>query len=216
MEDFIKKLAHIQACHNCLRREGILFEATYADHKFFNAMEPFFDEYGKEYEPIIINNVNVKDFVAELHKVLNTIREMMIEEIKNKTYFNGKVFIFEQLESTLREYINVVIGQCSSIENYLTLLLEVRKMEKKLISKGKIEDAPKMAKVYDELEDIADVITGLRKGKIKPDANMLLFEIPKSTFDNFEELSLRAWLCYTWLTNSHNHKQPWWVLINNV
>jgi hypothetical protein len=89
-------------------------------------------------------------------------------------------------------------------------------MGKKLISNSKIEDAYRMAKVNDSLEYIEDMISPMRKGKIKPNVEDIFFEIPKATFENFDELNKRADVCHEWLKNSHNQNEPWWILINSI
>ena len=91
----------------------------------------------------------------------------------------------------------------------------MRKMGKKLLSKGKVDDAMRMASVNEDLNDITDIIKALRKARIKH-AESLPFDIPKCTFDNFDELGDKAHCCYTWLRNNHNHTKTWWVVINNV
>ena len=215
MEVYVKKLAHAKASHNWLRKYKILYEATYEDERFFNACEAF-ERNGKVViESIEVDHVDVKEFIVELNELLDMTHQMIINEIKNKTYFNGATFAFERMEKSLRRYIDIVIGQTMSIDGYLALLLELRKMGKKLLSKGKVEDAMNMAEVNEMLEDIKSIVPKLRKAKIKP-TEALPFEIPKTTFDNFDMLCSRAHCNYKWLTHHHNSKESWWVVINNV
>ena len=215
MEEYIKKLAYTNACHNWLRKAKILYEATYEDERFFDACEAFERNAHVNIEPIEIDHVYVNEFVAELNELLDMTHHMIINEIKNKTYFNGSTFAFERMEKSLRRYIDVVIGQTMSIDGYLALLLELRKMGKKLLSKSKVDDAMNMASVNEMMRDIHDIIAKLRKAKIKP-AESLPFEIPKATFDNFDMLCNLASCNYKWLTNHHNSSESWWIVINNV
>lgn len=215
METYVKKLAHIEACHKWLRKSKVLYAASYEDERFFDAFEAFERKHGI-FEHTVVDNVDVKDYIRDLNELLDMTHQMIVDQIKNKTYFNGATFAFERLEKALKKYMDVVVGQYISIEGYLALLLEMRKMGKKLLSKGKVDDAMRMASVNEDVNDITDIINGLRKAKIKPNAEDIPFEIPKATFDNFDELGNRAHCCYTWLRNTHNHKEPWWVAINNV
>ena len=215
MEHYVKKMAHIEACHQWLRQSKILYEPTYEDERFFDACEAFKRNSKVEPEPVEVDNANIKEYVDNLNELLNMTYHMIVDEIKNKTYFNGATFAFERLAKALVRYMDVVIGQTMSIDGYLALLLELRKMGKKLMSKGKIEDAMNMASVNEMLEDIKGIVSKLRKAKIKP-AESLPFEIPKATFDNFDMLCSRANCNYKWLTNHHNCKESWWLVINNV
>lgn len=73
-----------------------------------------------------------------------------------------------------------------------------------------------MAKVNENLEYIEDMISSMRKGKIKSNVKDMLFEIPKATFENFDKLNKRADVCHDWLKNSYDMNEPWWILINGI
>lgn len=214
MEAYVKKLAYVEACHKWLRQAGVLYAPSYEDERFFDTFEAFERNYGA-FEHVVIESVDVEDFIKELDELLNMTNQMIINEIKHKTHFNGATFSFERLAKALKKYQNVVVAQTISIEGYLTLLLEMRKMGKRLLSKGKIDDALHMASVNEDMEDLTEIIKSLRKAKIKP-AESLPFDIPKTTFDSFNELGDKAHCCYTWLRNNHNCAKAWWVVINNV
>jgi hypothetical protein len=191
-----------------------LYESTYEDDILFDSFEAFERKHGI-WEHAVVENVNVKDFIKDIDELLNMTNYMIVNEIKNKSYFNGSTFAFERIVKALKRDRDNVIGQTSSIYDYMAMLFELRKMGKKLLSNGKVEDAMRMACVNEEINDINDIIANLRKAKIKP-AQSLPFTIPKPTFDNFDELCSCASCCYRWLTNCHNSKQHWWFVINNV
>ena len=214
METYVKRLAHIEACHKWLRKSKILYESTYEDDRLFDSFEAFERKHGI-FEHSSVENVDIKDFIKDIDELLDMTNYMIVNEIKNKSHFNGSTFAFERIAKALKRYRDNVIGQTSSIDDYMAMLLELRKMGKKLLSKGKVEDAMRMACVNEELEDIAEIISKLRKAKIKP-VESLSFKVPKATFDNFDELCSRASCCYKWLTNCHNCNEPWWAVINNV
>lgn len=214
MEAYVKKMAHIEACHKWLRQSKILYESTYEDDRLFDSFEAFERKHGN-FERTTVDHVNIKDFIKDIDELLDMTNHMIINEIKNKTHFNGSTYAFERIAKSLSRYRDSVIGQTSDIGDYMAMLLMLRKMGKKLLSKGKVEDAMKMAFVNEELDDINEIVAKLRKARIKP-SEALPFNIPKSTFENFDDLCSCASCCYKWLTNCHNNKEPWWVVINNV
>lgn len=211
METLIYKFIYIESCHDWLRKQGILYEGSYEASRFFYFTKDF-TEKAKANCSFTIESIEPEDYLKELNVLLCMVREKIIENIHNKK----QTYPFELIEESLRNYINVVIGQCITIEGYMALLVELRKMGKKLISNGKIEDAYRMAKVNESLSCIEDMISSMRKGKIKPNVKDMLFEVPKATFENFDELNKRADVCHAWLKNSHNQNEPWWVLINSI
>lgn len=211
MDALINKFIYIETCHDWLRKKGILYEGSYEASRFFYFTKDF-TERAKPNCSFAIESIEAKDYIKELNDLLYMVRTKIIENIRN----GKQVYPFELIEKSLRCYIDVVVGQSISIDGYMALLVELRKMGKKLISNGKIEDAYRMARVNDSLDYIEDMISSMRKGKIKPNAEHMLFEIPKATFDNFDELNKRAETCHDWMRNSHNQNEPWWILINSI
>jgi hypothetical protein len=211
MDALINKFIYIEACHDWLREHGILYEGSYEASRFFYFTKDFAEK-AKTNCFFTIENIKPEDYLKELNVLLCMVREKIIENIHNKK----QTYPFELIEESLRNYINVVIGQCITIEGYMALLVELRKVGKKLISNGKVEDAYRMAKVNENLNYIEDMIFSMRKGKIKPNVEHILFEIPKATFENFDKLNKRADVCHEWLKNSHSQNEPWWILINSI
>ena len=211
MNELISKMIYIESCHDWLREKGILYQGSYEASRFLYFTKDF-TEMAKPNYSFTIESIEAKEYIKELHNLLYMVRTKIIENIRN----GKQVYPFELIEKSLRNYIDVVIGQSISIDGYMALLVELRKMGKKLISNGKVEDAYRMAKVDENLDYIEDMISAMRKGKVKPNAEHMLFEISKATFDNFDELNKRAETCHEWLKNSHNQNEPWWILINSI
>ena len=80
MEHYVKKMAHIEACHQWLRQSKILYEPTYEDERFFDACEAFKRNSKVEPEPVEVDNANIKEYVDNLNELLNMTYHMIVDD----------------------------------------------------------------------------------------------------------------------------------------